>query len=107
MSSPHVFSHFRQHFIPETAWNKEASNSEQLRQAAAGGSKEARRDPVVKMAGLGPPRGARVQHAAVVGQQAATQHCEVQTERFNWHLCVLPLLRIQPVQKDTAAAAHA
>jgi hypothetical protein len=60
MSSPHVFSHFRQHFIAEKAWAKDLRDSDQPRQTAAAGSKELRQDPVVKMAGLGPPRGESV-----------------------------------------------
>jgi hypothetical protein len=76
MSSPHVFSHFRQHFIAETAWPKDINSGEQLQQAAAGGSKDSRRDPVVKMAGLGRPRGERAQQVMSAFLQAThkTEH---------------------------------
>ncbi|KAF6257744.1 protein-tyrosine phosphatase-like protein [Scenedesmus sp. NREL 46B-D3] len=57
MSSPLLFSQFRQHFVTKSAWLKEPLNSEQPRQTAAAGWQEPKRAPLVKLAGLEPVRG--------------------------------------------------
>lgn len=56
-SSSHGFPLFRQHFIAQSAWSKEAATH--LQAAPGPSSKEDKRDPVVKMAGSGPKGTAR------------------------------------------------